>query len=575
MRESMNRRGPDGAGMWTSDDGDIGFAHRRLAILDLSVRAAQPMSSSDGSVQLVFNGEIYNHPELRRWAEARGAKYRTTSDTETLLHLYELAGDAFVGLLRGMFAFALWDTRERKLLLARDAFGIKPLYYAADAQGLRFASQVKALIAGGVSSDRSVAGMASFHLWGYVTEPHTWYRAIRALPSGAVMHWRPGSSPQIIKYCDPLAPLRDPAAMADDMPSFHGALLDSVRHHLLADVPVGLFLSAGVDSGALLSLASECVDRPSIRAITLGFDEYSGTPRDETSVACQVAKRFNVSHRVVTLHRADFLDERSALLTAMDQPTIDGSNTYFVSRAAAQTGLRVALSGVGGDELFGGYASFHQVPSIAHRLKWIPKRTGRLARRVLTPFVSRLSSPKFAGVLEYGSDVTGAYLLRRALFMPWELPEVMGERDAIEGLDELDVMRSLETVIEGVAAPYDQVMALEFSIYLRNCLLRDADWAGMAHGLEIRTPLVDACLFAQLAALRRARGGTPWRKRDLALAPLQPLPLSFLKRPKSGFNFPVREWLPRETQNTRPQASWGRGHRGWARVLATKFGRFS
>ena len=572
MRESMVSRGPDGSGTWLSDQADVGLAHRRLAILDLSERAAQPMASRDGTVQVVFNGEIYNHPELRRWAEARGAVYRTTSDTETLLHLYELAGDDFVSRLRGMFAFALWDTRRHKLLLARDPFGIKPLYYSGNAQGLRFASQTRALLAGGVDGARSPAGVASFFLWGYVTEPHTWYSNIHTLPAGSLMRWHPGSEPEIENYRDPLTPLREPEDAAHDAPSLRSALLESVEHHLLSDVPVGVFLSAGVDSGTLLSLAGERVDRRSIRAVTLAFDEYAGTPSDEAPVARAIAQLYEASHQVVTYSRGDFLHERAALLSAMDQPTIDGTNTYFVSRATAQAGLKVALSGLGGDELFGGYPSFRQVPALTRRLNWVPERLGRATRRILEPLVSRLTSPKYAGLLEYGADISGAYLLRRALFMPWELPGVMGEEAAAEGLGELDVLSTLEAVTTGIVAPHDQVMALELSVYLRNCLLRDADWAGMAHSLEIRTPLVDVELFAQLAALRRKMGGAAWSKHDLASAPTQPLPAEIIARPKTGFNVPVREWLLYETDNGGVQRSPERGRRSWARAVATGFG---
>ena len=572
MRESMVSRGPDGSGIWFSDRGDIGLAHRRLAILDLGERAAQPMASQDGTVQLVFNGEIYNHPELRRRAEARGAVYRTTSDTETLLQLYELEGDAFVNQLRGMFAFALWDARRHKLLLVRDPFGIKPLYYSGNARGLRFASQTRALLAGGVDDTRSPAGVASFYLWGYVTEPHTWYRNINALPAGSLMRWHPGSEPEVVQFHDPLTPLREPADATSDAPDLRSALVETVNHHLLADVPVGVFLSAGIDSGTLLALAGECAHRRSLRTVTLAFDEYAGTPSDEAPVARRIAEHYQAPHQVITYKRDDFLQERAKLLTAMDQPTVDGTNTYFVSKAAALTGLKVALSGLGGDELFGGYPSFRQVPALVRRLDWVPNRLGRATRRILEPLVSRLTSPKYAGLFEYGGDVGGAYLLRRALFMPWELPDVMGETAATEGLGELDVLSTLEATVAGIDAPYDRVMALELTVYLRNCLLRDADWAGMAHSLEIRTPFVDVQLFAQLAALRRHRGGAPWTKRELASAPPHPLPPEILARPKSGFSVPVREWLLHETGSSGHQPVPERGRRGWARAVSTGFG---
>ena len=566
MSGVMHTRGPDGSGTWISADAAVGFAHRRLAILDLSERGAQPMASSDGKLQIVFNGEIYNHPELRAWCEARGARYVSDSDTETLLHLYALEGKRFVERLRGMFAFALWDVRERSLLLARDPFGIKPLYYADDGHSFRFASQVKALLAGGVDDTRDPAGIVSFLLWGYVTDPHTLYRGIRALPAGHRLTLQAGRNPVLQRYADPLDALRNPELSSTEVSSLRDAVLDSVRHHQLADVPVGMFLSAGIDSGTLCALTTECVPAASLRTVTLGFREYAGTADDEVPLARTTASRYGVQHQVIQYGREDFEQERERLLAAMDQPTVDGVNTYFVSKATAATGLKVALSGVGGDELFGGYPSFRQVPRIAHSLRHVPRRMGRVLRVALAPFISRLTSPKYAGLLEYGGSVSGAYLLRRALFMPWEIPALVGRETAVNGLAELDVLNSLDAVTQGIKSPYDQVMALEHAVYLKNCLLRDADWAGMAHGLEIRTPLVDATLFSQIIAQRR--GCAPWTKTDFALTPANPLPVGQRNRPKSGFSVPVREWL---LARARDSAHKLRGVRGWARWLAESF----
>lgn len=543
IREAMSSRGPDGAGFWTDAENGIGLAHRRLAIIDLSECAAQPMHSSDGRLQIVFNGEIYNHPELRKWCESRGARYISNSDTETLLHLYALEGPDFVQRLRGMFAFALWDARERSLLLARDPFGIKPLYYADDGHSLKFASQVKALLAGGVDNAPDPAGMVSFYLWGYVTEPHTWYRHIQPMPAGSNLILRSGQVPVLHRYCDPLDALRGVSGESGGVSDLREAVLDSVRHHQLADVPVGMFLSAGIDSGTLCALTTECVSAGSLRTVTLGFKEYANTSDDEVPLARETAALYGVQHRVVQYGREDFERERTRLLAAMDQPTVDGVNTYFVSKATAATGLKVALSGVGGDELFGGYPSFRQLPRIARSLRYVPRSMGRALRMALAPLISLLTSPKYAGLLEYGGSMAGAYLLRRALFMPWEIPALVGEKVAAAGLAELDTLNSLNTITRGIQSPYDQVMALEHAVYLKNCLLRDADWAGMAHSLEIRTPLVDAILFNQLAALRRAHGGKPFTKLGWARTPRAPLPEDVIARPKSGFGVPVREWL--------------------------------
>jgi asparagine synthase (glutamine-hydrolysing) len=568
MREAMITRGPDGAGLWISQNSCIGLAHRRLAILDLSERGGQPMATSDAQVQVVLNGEIYNNPELREWCEAHGARYRSDTDTETLLHLYALDGPGFVKRLRGMFSFALWDARSRTVMLARDPFGIKPLYYTAVNGQFRFASQVKALLAGGIEPPSNPAGIVSFLLWGYVTEPHTWYRSIYAVPAGSLVMLRSDGQAATTYYQQPLEALRDDACPRPSVSSLRDAMLDCVRHHLLADVPVGLFLSAGIDSGTLCALVKESNGLAPVRTVTLGFGEYAGSADDEVPLARAVASRYDCRHTVVSYRKEDFQQERERLLQAMDQPTVDGVNTYFVSKAAAAAGLKAALSGVGGDELFGGYSSFWQVPQLARALHLVPRKLGKQLRSVLSPIIGKCTSPKYAGLFEYGGTVTGAYLLRRALFMPWEVSEIVGTDTAITGLEALDVMSQLDAIVKGIRSPFHQIMALEHAIYLKNCLLRDADWAGMAHSLEIRTPLVDATLFASVLELCSHRS-KPLGKVDFARTPKLPLPADQQRRPKTGFNVPIREWLMVSSPN---QGQIERGRRGWARYLAQRAG---
>src|SRR5438105_365250 len=285
-REAMRVRGPDGLGTWWSVDRRCGLGHRRLSIIDLSDRASQPMTSEDGRFVVVFNGEIYNYPQLRVELEVEGARFRTTSDTEALLHLYARHGAAMVHRLRGMFAFAIWDDARQGVFLARDPYGIKPLYTANDGWTFRFASQVKALLAGNrVSRDQEPAGIIGFHLFGSVPEPFTLYREIRSLPAGHTQ-WVDAAGPREAKpFADLAAILHEGAlnpAPADELPQrVREAALNSTRAHLLSDVEVGVFLSAGVDSGALLGLMRDAGARD-IRAITLAFDEFRGTPEDET-----------------------------------------------------------------------------------------------------------------------------------------------------------------------------------------------------------------------------------------------------------------------------------------------------
>lgn len=550
-REAMRIRGPDGAGTWWSADRRCGFGHRRLSIIDLSERASQPMVSDDGRLVVVFNGEIYNYPQLCRELENDGTRFRTTSDTEVLLHLYARHGNEMVHRLRGMFAFAIWDNAKRSLFLARDPYGIKPLYTANDGWTFRFASQVKALLAGGnISRDPEPAGVVGFHLFGSVPEPFTLYREIRSLPAGHTQFIDtagPREPKPFANLAEVLAKAAANSASAAEIQERvrHG-VRDSVRAHLLADVEVGIFLSAGIDSGTLLGTMRDA-GQSKIRAITLAFEEFRGTPEDEAPLAAQVCQGYGATHVVRTLSRQEFVDNLPAILDAMDQPSIDGVNTWFVSKAAREAGLKVAISGLGGDELLGGYPSFVDVPRWRRRFggfAGVPG-LGRLARTVIGAVAPRFSRarPKALGMLEYSGSWAGAYLLRRGLFLPHELPGVMDQEMAREGLRRLKPLHRLSaSLVPDPKSDVARVSVLESAHYMRNQLLRDADWAGMAHSLEIRVPLVDFTLLGGLAssipAISVGAG-----KAALAAVPSSPLPDEVLTRAKSGFGVPTGAWL--------------------------------
>jgi asparagine synthase (glutamine-hydrolysing) len=550
-RDAMRARGPDGSGAWWSADRHCGLGHRRLSIIDLSDRASQPMTSDDGRFVVVFNGEIYNYPQLRAELETDGARFRTTSDTEALLHLYARHGAEMVHRLRGMFAFAIWDQARRGLFLARDPYGIKPLYTANDGWTLRFASQVKALLAGGhVSRDPEPAGIVGFHLFGSVPEPFTLYRDVRALPAGHTQ-WVDAAGPREPKPFSNLAEVlakgaANPAPAAEIPERVRAGVLDSVRAHLLADVEVGIFLSAGVDSGALLGCMRDAGQRE-IRAITLAFDEFRGTSEDEAPLAACVCEHYGAHHIVRRLGKQEFFEDLPAILEAMDQPSIDGVNTWFVSKVAKEAGLKVAISGLGGDELLGGYQSFLDLPRWRRRfgpLAAIPG-LGLLARRLIAavaPGFSR-AMPKALGVLEHSGSWAGTYLLRRGLFLPHELPEVMDAEIAREGLRRLKPLRRLAAnLTPDPISDNARVCVLESAQYMRNQLLRDADWVGMAHSLEIRVPLVDFTLLGALAPVIAAL--TPGAgKAALAKTPTVPLPNEIATRAKTGFNVPTGDWM--------------------------------
>ena len=559
--DRMSCRGPDGAGVWINADQRVGLGHRRLAIIDLSEGGAQPMACPEHELVISFNGEIYNYRELRADLESRGHRFRSSSDTEVLLHLYAEKGQQMLDHLRGMFAFALWDSRRRGLFLARDHFGIKPLYYADNGKTIRVASEVKALVAGGeIDTAPQPAGHVGFFLWGHVPEPFTMYRGVRALPAGSAMWIDEGG----VRGPRAFVELRDlilsaPSSVRPDEvdAELHLALVDTVKHHLIADVDVGVFLSSGIDSTVLSALASEAGGR--LRTVTLGFAEFRGTDMDETVLAEKVAVQRGAEHRTIWITRHEFQLELKRLLDRMDQPSIDGVNSYFVGKAAKEAGLKVALSGLGGDELFGGYPSFSQIPALVAAIRRVPhaRILGRGLRAATAPLLGRLSSPKYAGVVEYGNSFGGAYLLRRGLFMPWELPSLL-DRDLVEaGWRDLELLERLEATVQGITSDRLKVSTLEASWYMRNQLLRDTDWATMTHSIEVRVPFVDWKLWKRVAELLPSEPNI--NKRSLARSTQVPLPTAILERPKSGFVVPTRAWMLESADAKAP-----RGLRGWA-----------
>jgi len=574
-RECMHSRGPDAGDAWFSDDGRAGFGHRRLAIIDLSPGGAQPMHF--GPLSIVFNGEIYNYRELRAQLEARGRRFTTQSDTEVLLQLYDEKQERMLGELRGMFAIALWDGARRRMLLARDPYGIKPLYYADDGGTIRIASQVRALAASGnVSKQFDPAGAAGFFLRGTVPEPFTMYRAIRVLPAGSYAYVDANGVREPVQYFSIAATLRDAVESGGTFNDeqrrgiVHDAVLESVRYHLVADVPVGAFLSAGIDSTAVVALAREG-GATDLQTMTLRFEEYRGRVNDEAPLAAMVAQQYGVRHAIQELTLPQFRAELPRIFAAMDQPSVDGLNSFFISKAAHELGLKVAMSGTGGDELFGGYTSFRDIPRwmpLTSVLSRVPKLgdgvqrlNAALARR------SRHISPKMGEIVRYGGSYAGAYLVKRGRFLASELPSLLGDEIAREGLARLDLLRLIEqTVTPDPGNGFARVAALESSLYLRNQLLRDMDWASMAHSLEVRVPLVDAHLLRKVApalVTRRERG-----KQLLASSARPPLPAEVQQRRKTGFTLPIKEWL---TQEASGKVEFGK--RSWARkVYEVMFG---
>jgi asparagine synthase (glutamine-hydrolysing) len=537
MNERLAHRGPDSDGLF--HDGGVALAMRRLSIIDLE-HGDQPISNEDGSVTVVQNGEIYNYRELRKGLESAGHRFRTSSDTEVLVHLYEEHGDGFVERLRGMFAIALWDARERRLLLARDRFGIKPLYYRLVDGTLSFASELKAMLAQpGFSRQIDPRAVAAYLAFNSIPAPLTIFAEARKLPQGTLAVWRDGELTQT-RYARP-QPVpagevrRRPAGrLAEEL---RETLRDSVRAHLVADVPVGVLLSGGVDSAGLVALAAGEQADP-VKTFSVGFEEASF---DELDRARLVAERYGTEHHEIVL-RPDAVELFPKLIDAFDEPFGDSSAlpTYLVSELAAGE-VKVALSGEGGDELFGGYYTY-----VADLLA---PRVGRLAA-LAAPLAELLPSSNSKVSLDYKAKrfARGAHLPPLERHHAWKeifsrqlQASLLGGQDP--GWDPVDVYRERYAETAG-AEPLARLQDVDLGIYLVDDLLVKTDRSSMAHSLELRVPFLDsevAAMALGLATPLKVRGLAKKRLLRQALAPL--LPKEILRGPKQGFSIPVAAWL--------------------------------
>jgi len=467
------------------------------------------MANEDGSIWVVFNGEIYNFASVRRELKEKGHTFRSATDTEVLVHLYEEYGDRMGERLEGMFAFAVWDDRRKRLLLMRDRLGIKPLYYREDCNGLTFASELRALATGDTLDDASINAYLRL---GWVPAATTVLSGIRTLPPGHLLTWEAGQS----------ATRRWWAPRSGQHAPLGEVLRQAVRRQLVADVPVGLFLSSGVDSVVIAALAAEVA--PDVETYTVGFD----VGEDETGAASAISDRLGLRHHVVNLGSSEVIASLPSIIGSMDQPTVDGVNSWVISKAVRDAGVVVALSGLGGDELFCGYSTFRHVP----RLASVPP----LGRRLL-----RVASPRVGGRLGRAMEAaaTGgyaqAYAAVRGLFNNEDVARLRPGRPAGP------------VPVPMIVEPWPQwggkaglVTQLELANYLPDQLLRDTDSMSMAHSLEVRVPLLDDAVVAAVLALQ-VSGKAP-TKRDLIDA-VDPGLQAVLAGPKKTFTLPFAEWM--------------------------------
>ena len=552
IRDYMLTRGPDAAGLWLNRNKTVGLAHRRLTIIDLSSQANQPMSFENGRYHICYNGEIYNYAQLREQLRKLGVHFQTHSDTEVILALYAQYGPNMLNKLRGMFAIAIWDEQTQTLFLARDPFGIKPLYYANVKGQLFFASLVKALLRSTqISNAIQPAGMVSFYTWGHVADPHTCYRDIMALPAGhyLIVKNKHVSKPhcfldlrEVIIHAEQQAIELNEKQLTEQLQQ---AFDNTVSHHLIADVPVGVFLSAGLDSASIATVASKQQKNP-LRTLTLSFKDYVNTEWDEAILAEQMAAQLHSQHTTHQMSPSEASQYAHVFLNAMDQPTIDGLNTFFVAKLAADAKLKVVLSGLGGDELLGGYSHFNWLTKLNRYTRPISKIPGiASAFRALSypALKARGITTKYAELLKHSRSIAELYFLRRALNVPSALHHYLDLDIIKQGWEELNLFERLHRSIEGITHPKYQITALEMQWYMRHQLLRDSDWASMAHSLELRVPFVDIELLKAVLAIRNTQ---VLSKKQIIERAVPTLPPPFFSRKKTGFFVPIRQWILRE-----------------------------
>ncbi|WP_315720886.1 MULTISPECIES: asparagine synthase (glutamine-hydrolyzing) [unclassified Bradyrhizobium] len=567
MNDAMLHRGPDAGGTWVSEPDERGWGallgHRRLAILDLSPAGVQPMTDPVTGHVIVFNGEIYNFADLRQRLAAEGQTFNSTGDTAVMLRALGLHGPEAVAWLRGMFAFACWDPKQRRLLLARDPLGIKPLYVARAASpdagwSLAFASELRALLASGLLGKPQLDPQAvSSGVWnGFVVGPGTAVKGVELLPPGHLTafdgvgrtvrdedFWTiPGHAPQ----------------QGMDEEQLAAILQDTLGLHLASDVPLAVFLSGGVDSSVMANLAQRAAKSP-IHTFTLAFEEQE---LNEGPIARRIAGAIGTEHHEVVLTEQHFVDNLDAALDSLDQPTFDGLNAYYMSHAIRGAGFTVALSGTGGDELFGGYTSFRDLPVLqqwSRRTAWLPDTlkvaAAALALRMLSPSGGAVAPQtrwaKLPDMVRRSDDLLALYQMAYALFLPGFQRELLAS-DLVATLNDglPAAMKAKITAETRARTPLSAISVMEQRLFLGERLLRDNDVASMAASLEQRVPLVDQVLFESVDRLPEPTRYEPLRsKAMLRRIGLRGLDLSLFDRPKSGFVLPLDRWIRRGLQD--------------------------
>jgi asparagine synthase (glutamine-hydrolysing) len=544
MLDSIRHRGPDDRGeeLISNENGPtLHLGHQRFSIIDLSPGGHQPMPNDDKSLWLSTNSEIYNYRELREELSDT-FRFNSQSDTEVLLKSYEHWGIDCLEKLRGMFAFAVWDSKKQQLILARDRLGIKPLYYIAGEKQFLFASEVRALLASGLSdSEINPTGLYHYLSFGHLKSPESIIGNIQELKPGHYLVVDSDGNVQKTQYWHPLDSIEAPE---NDGGSIQDVLLESIKYRQVSDVPIGAFLSGGIDSSAIVSHMANISDEP-ITTLTIGFKEKEF---DESEHSAEISRLFKTRHKLLTLDEKQLLDALPAAISAMDQPTMDGINTFLISRAANEAGLKVVLSGLGGDELFGGYPSFQLVPNLLEKKKWLlyyPKFLLNLGTKMLKYSLSSDQSIKLDHWLNGKLSGAHEYYLIRALYCQDQVSELFLDQSLVEK----ETLKNFQTTkdslnLEKLDGDFNLISYLETTHYLQNMLLRDTDMMSMSHPVEVRVPFIDHKLVEYMFSMpEKLKKLTATPKALLVNSMKPPLPDPIVHRKKMGFTLPFEPWM--------------------------------
>ena len=564
MCNTLKHGGPDDEGIYTDNEVPLSFGHRRLSLIDLSPGGHQPMKYNDNQLVITYNGELYNYLPIKDDLKSLGYQFKSTSDTEVILAAFAAWGVSAFKRFAGMFAFALFDRQSGQVYLVRDQSGIKPLYYTNTSGQLYFASEVKALQATGKAGPVNEHWPVYFLAYGHLPEPITTLKNVKPLPKGCYLQYHVLSQKSELHVYSHFSFIEKFDKKEEVLFSLHQLLRHSVERHLLSDAPIGAFLSGGIDSSLLALLAGDAVkEKLTTLSIYFGEEQYSEKTYQEL-----IASKLQGRHAAFCLTNQEFDNSFEQIIDAMDMPSNDGINTWFISKYAKETGLKAVLSGLGGDELFGGYPSFNRLKTTAY-LQQLPAATLKAGRYSGSKKLKRLAYLSLPGI-------KGKYLFLRGQFVPHEIAKLVNisEEQVWTMLEEEPNMPDVHYMTHK-----NQASWMEMNLYMQNQLLRDSDVMSMAHGLEIRVPFLDIDLirFAlQIQSQVKYEGGG---KMILVKAFEKLLPEAIYNRPKMGFSFPFKEWLANNTwikeallsssgEAKQTYSEFLKGQRHWSQVLS-------